>query len=349
MDDSRNWLLPEHNDRERMLDMDRRITPFRAASMAVLAVALLLAGPWVGWLTLIPLLVAAALYAFSRRFIDRVERPELLFFAIWASTQVLIAVSAILAGGAESPALSWLAIPLIGLSARFSLRGILLGVGLTVALLVGVCFGFDAQAVIDDPPLLLGPLALILSISILAAALMRSDVEHRSEAVIDPLTSMLNRKALATRIEELRQQWEVAPAPIAVVMIDIDNFKRVNDSEGHAIGDAVLRDIAYIIRKDLRAFELAYRMGGEEFLVLLPGADREQGLRLADRLRVAVHGASYGIEPMVTISCGVAASRVGEPFDFAALIESADRALYEAKRAGRNRSLGSDTGGYEAA
>ena len=104
--------------------------------------------------------------------------------------------------------------------------------------------------IIANPPVLVMPIAIVLAVAILSTALMRSDLEHRGKAVIDPLTGMLNRKALESRVDELRQQSEVSGAPIGVIVIDIDHFKEVNDTVGHAAGDAVLRDVAYIIRKD---------------------------------------------------------------------------------------------------
>ena len=320
--------------------MDRRLQPIRRAAFAVLAGGLVITGPWIGWWTLAPLLVAGVLFAVADRITERVARPEYWILAAWIGSQAMIALSILIAGGVASAAMAWFAIPVVTLSARFSDRGVVLGVAITLAIMLAVAFGAEADAVIDDPTLVVMPVALVLAIGIFSTALMRSDVEHRSEAVIDPLTGMLNRKALENRVDELRQQAAVSGAPIAVVMVDVDHFKRVNDTVGHAAGDAVLRDIAYLIRKDLRAFELAYRIGGEEFLVLLPGADLDQGLVLADRLREAVGSSRFAGDPSVTVSCGVAASRLGEQLDFEAVLRSADVALYEAKRGGRNRAMG---------
>ena len=124
-----------------------------------------------------------------------------------------------------------------------------------------------------NPVLLLAPVTLVACTAILSTALMHSDVHHRSENVIDPLTGMLNRKALTTRVTELEQQSLVSGEPIGIVVGDLDHFKEVNDNCGHVTGDAVLKEVAYEIRKELRAFDLAYRLGGEEFLVIVPGAD----------------------------------------------------------------------------
>ena len=336
-DTAQTWLLPEHKDRERMLDMDRRLQPVRRAALAVLAVALLAMVPWLGWWTFAPLLVAGGMFTLADREIDRFKHPEYLLFASWAGSQTMIAGSVLLSGGADSPALAWLAIPVVTLGARFSGRGVVLGVAITLALLLAVTLGSDASAVIEDPELLVGAMALVIAVAVLSSALMRSDIEHRDEAVVDPLTGMLNRKALDNRVEELRQQAAVSGAPIGLIVIDVDHFKEVNDTVGHSVGDAVLRDVAYIIRKQMRAFELAYRIGGEEFLVLLPGARQPQSARLAEQLREIVAGTRFGAGVSTTISCGVAVSPAGQPLDFEELFCRADRALYEAKRAGRNR------------
>lgn len=332
----KSWLFPDDVDRERMLDMDRRLQPVRRAALGVLAVALVLSGPWTGFWTLLPLVVAGGLFWLADRRLETSERPEYGIFAAWAGSQVVIAVAVAIAGGAGEPTLSWLAIPVVTLSARFSIRGIALGVGITLALMTTVAFAVDAGEVLDYPPLLIAPAALVAAVAILSTALMRSDVEHRSEAVIDPLTSMLNRNALAVRAEELSQQSALTGEPVGLVIGDLDHFKRVNDTDGHTAGDAVLRDIAYSIRKELRAFDLAYRLGGEEFLILVPGGDASTSAALAEHLRSAVANTELGGR-QVTMSFGVCASEHGSRFDYPSVFAKADAALYEAKRSGRDR------------
>ena len=167
-------------------------------------------------------------------------------------------------------------------------------------------------------------------------AIPRSEIKHRTEAVIDPLTGMLNRKALGQRVLELAQQSLITAQPIGLIVADIDHFKRVNDTHGHAAGDAVLRHVAHELRKTLRAFDLLYRTGGEEFLVLLPGAGVEAAVELAEAMRAGVEAAPLGSH-RVTMSFGAAASSPGEVFDFEAVFAAADASLYEAKHGGRNR------------
>jgi diguanylate cyclase (GGDEF)-like protein len=131
----------------------------------------------------------------------------------------------------------------------------------------------------------IAPLALIIVVTRFAVALMRSDAEHPSRALLDPLTAMLNRTALEGRAEELAQQSSFIGEPVGMILADVDHFKAVNDRHGHATGDAVLRHVARAIRKQLRAFDLAYRVGGEEFLILLPGASPGESSELAEKIR----------------------------------------------------------------
>jgi diguanylate cyclase (GGDEF)-like protein len=331
-----SWLFPDGVDRERMLEMDQHLQPVRRAAFAVLAVALIASGPWLGWWTIAPLAAAAIGFRVADIYVPRVKHPEHALFAAWAFSQVVIAVSVALTGGATTPTMAWLALPLITLGARFSERGIAVGVAFSLVLLLAVAFGVDAGAVIDNPPLVIAPAALMISVAIFQTVLMRSDVKHRAAAVIDPLTGMLNRNALAQRAHELAQQSTVTGQSVAIVIGDIDHFKVVNDTHGHARGDAVLRDIAHELRKGLRAFDLFYRVGGEEFVVLLPGADVRGAAELAEELRNAISEASVG-GLHVTMSFGVAASPAGARFDYDAVFAMADAALYEAKRSGRNR------------
>jgi diguanylate cyclase (GGDEF)-like protein len=344
-----SWLCRDDMDRERMLDMERRIAPVRAAAMGMLGLALIICGPWLGWWTLAPLALAALGFKVAEPRTQGAERPEYWLFAAWAASEVAIAVAVALSGGPHNPTMAWFAIPVVTLSARFSLRGVIAGVSFALALLVAVAFSTAAGAVLHNPTLLVAPIALVLGVAMLSTALMRSDVEHRSEAVIDPLTGMLNRNALASRVDELAQQSALSGEPIGLILADLDHFKQVNDSLGHATGDAVLKDVAYVLRKQLRAFDLAYRLGGEEFLVLLPGADAAQTEALAEELRAAVSARSVAGGVEVTLSLGVSASERGEAFDYAAVFAAADAALYEAKRAGRDRVCSSDESGEFAA
>jgi diguanylate cyclase (GGDEF)-like protein len=153
--------------------------------------------------------------------------------------------------------------------------------------------------------------------------------------ILDPLTGLLNRGSLESRAKELEYQSALTREPVGIVLLDLDSFKLVNDSHGHAAGDGVLVDVAYRLRKGLRSYDLIYRVGGDEILILLPGADIDQARSVGDSARSIVREVQVGLDrTRVTASCGVSATRVGEPFYFKAILARADHALYTAKKAG---------------
>ncbi len=330
-----SWLFPQGVDRGRMLEMDAYLRPVRRATFAVVAVALVAMGPWLGWWTVVPVVLAAVAFGLAERSIGRLEHPEYAIFGAWVCSQLIIAVAVAISGGATVPTLSWLAIPIVTLGARFSQRGISVGVAISIVLLLAVAFATDAAAVLDNWSLVIAPITLIIAVAMFQTVLMRSDVKYRAAAVVDPLTQVLNRNALTHRVAELEEQSRLARLPVGVIVGDLDRFKDVNDRLGHAAGDAALSSVAYELRRELRAFDLLYRIGGEEFLVLVPGADNARVQELAEELRRAIAGTTHADQAM-TMSFGVAVSQPGEAFDYASVFEAADAALYAAKRAGRD-------------
>jgi len=298
----------------------------------VAALALLAAGPWTGWWTFLPLLVAAAAFRLADARTDRASHPEYWMFGAWAAVEAIIAASVALTGDTAVSLLVLLAIPVATLSARFSMHGIWAGGAIAVALMIAVALSADAGGVAADPLLLIAPIGVVVAGAGLSTPLMTSDVEHRDQAILDPLTNLLNRRSLRARAREIEHQSALTREPVGVVYLDLDKFKRVNDSLGHEAGDAVLVDVAYQLRSGLRAYDLIYRLGGDEFLVLVPGADIAHACRVGRDARAVIGQASTGPRVAVTASCGVSASVEGEPFDFDAVFAHADRALYNAKK-----------------
>lgn len=317
------------------MDMERRLKPVRAMGLTAIAVGLLLSGPWMGFWPLVPLLLAAAGFAIVDHKLESFPKPEWALASVWMATQAVIAFCILLTGGIDSPALMWLAIPVVTLAARFDMRGVVAGVAFSAGLLLLITFGLSRAQALAEPQYVISALTLLIATAILSTALMSSDLDHRQHSVIDGLTGMLNRRSLGARVQELTEQASMTGEPIGVIVGDLDHFKAVNDTHGHAVGDAVLVDVAYSIRKELRAFDLAYRLGGEEFLVVLPGATAAEAQEVAERLREAVERTPAGGLD-VTMSFGVASSG-GGPFDYERTFAAADTALYGAKQAGRNR------------
>ena len=158
-------------------------------------------------------------------------------------------------------------------------------------------------------------------------------------ATRDALTGLLNRRELLRRLREELDRAQRYERPCALLLVDIDRFKSVNDTWGHPAGDAVLRAIADMIGNAVRPTDRAARYGGEEFAVLLPETGLEGALALAERLRAAIAARPVAVSPersiAVTASLGVAA-RPDDGRDVESLIACADKALYRAKQGGRN-------------
>ena len=165
---------------------------------------------------------------------------------------------------------------------------------------------------------------------------MRSIAATQSAATIDGLTGLVNRATAMDRLQAMLEQISITEHG-AVLLLDIDHFKTINDQLGHAAGDECLRKIGEIIRTTVRSGDTAGRIGGEEFLIVMPGASRDIALTVGERLRLAVSlgGMRHGNGEPVTASIGAAAVRVGDTPE--TILARADRGLYEAKRQGRNR------------
>ncbi len=159
------------------------------------------------------------------------------------------------------------------------------------------------------------------------------------QAMTDKLTGLANRYGLETRGMEIFQQSIEQDQSIGVLMIDIDHFKQINDSYGHAYGDTVLRSIAQAIRAQIRNKDYAVRYGGEEFVVILPGLGSREALIVAERLRIKISQMTIDKDrKFPTVSVGIYAAIPGSLDILHEFIHRADLALYAAKEAGRNRS-----------
>jgi two-component system, cell cycle response regulator len=171
---------------------------------------------------------------------------------------------------------------------------------------------------------------------------LRDNVQMSIEmAITDPLTGLFNRRYMQCHLTTLVEQAASRSKPLALLVIDIDYFKAINDSHGHDAGDDVLRDFALRIKRSIRGIDLACRLGGEEFVVVMPETDMAVSAMVAERLRRRIAAEPFAIQQgaktiPVTISIGIAALR-GRDDNAPNLLKRADQALYRAKRDGRNR------------
>ena len=340
------WLCPTEFDRARVLDNSTRVRRARRVAAAAIGVALIALlprfGPW-----MLGLFAASAvnLLTLDRR-MARSAHPELVVAFSLLFTEVLLAAGVALSGAGQSPALPWMVVPVGLTAARFRRRVMVVGGAIGLALMALATVAVDPGSV-SPPTYLIAAVALMVSVVGIADALQSAELNYRSESVLDPLTGVLNRKSLALRFAELHEQARLTDGSICLIAADLDGFKQINDEHGHARGDAALRDAAYEMRKALRNFELFYRLGGEEFLVILPGVHLSAGARAAERMRDAVESSSpAGLD--LTVSLGVAAAS-GEAAEYHALFQGADTALYRAKQLGKNRvvAIGAADVGHE--
>ncbi|MDE2368338.1 MAG: GGDEF domain-containing protein [Burkholderiales bacterium] len=167
------------------------------------------------------------------------------------------------------------------------------------------------------------------------------------QATTDPLTGRMNRRALDTLLARYIQEGRERGARFALLMLDVDHFKRINDEHGHPVGDQALCRIADRIGTQLRSGDSCARYGGEEFVIVLPRVDAEAASDIAERIRAEVASAPLATRPplAVTVSIGVAEYRA--PMTAASLLARADRAVYAAKRGGRNRVVLADSTSFE--
>lgn len=182
----------------------------------------------------------------------------------------------------------------------------------------------------------LGSLGFILMIK------ERADREIRKLALTDSLTGVLNRRAFMNHAEQELAFAQRNRLPLSLIMLDVDHFKAINDEHGHLVGDLVLVNLTRHLARRLRAQDVIGRYGGEEFCILLPGTNEAGVHTAAEALRQVIEATTLAEGVSVTISLGISVYKPTpehEGIGFSALLEGADRAMYQAKREGRNRAI----------
>ena len=181
---------------------------------------------------------------------------------------------------------------------------------------------------------------IAISLLTIGAKNLRAYREVKELSFTDGLTGLYNHRYLEMYLGEAKGESQQDSQPLSLIMLDLDHFKRYNDTYGHPAGDIILRELGQLLRRNTRRGDLVARYGGEEFIIVLPTTGKAQALSQAERVRKEVEDHSFRVDggprTKVTISAGVA-SFSEDDLDGESLVEKADRALYQAKREGRNR------------
>ena len=332
------WLESTEAQRVRQVEIERRILPIK------LVVALVL---WVGLALLAlsfpvrdVLLTAACGVAYMpvMAYADR-RLPRSRVPLVWIVLQEIgiigvLAFTITWSGGVHSPALPMTMPVAIIMGTRFPLPWLVpLATVAITAFATAIWIG-DPEALRAAPVEALAWCAAFAIAAALVHMLAGAERRARKDAIHDALTGVLNRKALEIRLADSPDGPTRRAETVSVIAADLDGFKEVNDHFGHEAGDDVLREVATTLAGDLRAEDVLYRLGGDEFLVILPATPTSEAAELAERLRATVAALRPGGHD-VTLSLGVAGV-VHTRVDREHLISRADGALYAAKAAGRN-------------
>ncbi|PWT83237.1 MAG: hypothetical protein C5B57_07230 [Blastocatellia bacterium] len=189
-------------------------------------------------------------------------------------------------------------------------------------------------------------LAAIVALALVRERAHAQAYSYAQAAAIDPVSGLFNRRYFQARLEEELQRAQRHTLSVGLLMIDVDDFKMVNDTYGHLAGDAVIRDIGEILRRSVRVFDICTRFGGEEFAVVMPGSGPEDAARIAERIRERIENYRASEPDLATLRTTVSIGlSVSTPATSARdLISSADHALYQAKRAGKNQVCVGESG-----
>ena len=246
------------------------------------------------------------------------------------------------------PVLALIAPPRTNRRAKFFTAACLGGIGLTMLVRAGLATQWGSHVDFLGPDvfqfasiLLFGVFGVLSTLGVMWIEIENLRADLARLAMIDPLTETLNRRAFMLEYERELSRCTREKTGLALAIFDLDHFKDVNDTYGHQVGDQVLRRVADTLRASLRGHDVLGRYGGEEFALLMPGADVPAALAGTERARLAVGGKPIEaglLSIPLTVSAGVAAYGVNGS-DWESLLRSADAALYEAKHGGRNRTV----------
>ncbi len=330
----RGVIIHEGIEREQLVEMmDRQYRASRLLDLLIV-VPLLAFADRIGFGPAILAVVGIIGFRAAQRLAMRIERPERILAPAWIGTQILVA-ALIVSGTTGRPWGLWgLSLLIVASSAAFPWRFARWVAAISAVLTVAAGALIDGTVLTDRPEAIVAPLCLLFANAVIAREIGRRILAMRRAATFDQLTGLHNRSAYDRRMAAAAERAAHTRERVALVLGDIDHFKRVNDVHGHHRGDAVLVSLASRLQSRLRHDGALFRIGGEEFALLLTGRDADEAPRIAERLRAEIESQPLAGIP-VTMSFGVHVADA--PVDPRDVFIHADRALYGAKLDGRNR------------
>ena len=220
-----SWLCPTELDRSRVVDANDRVRTIRMVGSGAVGVALLISAPWIGWWTLLLFAAIGAELRQCRSAPAHEPPPRAGEASAIVITELLLGGGVVMSGGPHSPALPWMVLPAAMVAARFRPRVVIAGLVGTVLLILLATVGVDPRATVANPVSVIATLALLAGVVSIVWALQAAELHHRDEAILDPLTGLLNRHALMPRFIELSHQARLTQQPVCMVLCDVDGFK----------------------------------------------------------------------------------------------------------------------------
>jgi len=254
---------------------------------------------------------------------------------------ILLIIAIIVNGGYERTGIYWIyTFPILSLFLKGNKEGVIWNIVLMFVISLLVYLNMRkvvpiAYSYVEIRQALTAYMVIFLLAYIFETALLKSYQKLKKVAITDQLTGLYNRHYIFSKLEEEIKRARRFDRSLCVILIDIDNFKQINDKYGHNVGDKVLQIVANLIRKNVRRIDTVGRLGGEEIIIICPDTNEKGGRILGEKIRLLIEKIKGENIPPVTVSIGVATF---SPLDSSyELIKKADIALYRAKRSGKNK------------